>query len=116
MVEMPPAKIPGFYADVARITTDMATSGVTADELERARNPRVAGIRKAQLTNEYWLSRLAGSIADPRRLDVIRTTLPDYAKVTAADIQAAARKWFVADKAWKLVVSAAVATSPSPPS
>jgi zinc protease len=116
MVEMPPAKIPGFYADVARITADMATGGVTADELERARNPRVAGIRKAQLTNEYWLSRLAGSIADPRRLDVIRTTLPDYAKVTAADIQAAARKWFVADKAWKLVVSAAGATSPSPPS
>ncbi|MEP6968052.1 MAG: insulinase family protein, partial [Pseudomonadota bacterium] len=74
MVEMPPAKIPRFFADVAKITADMGSTGVTADELARARNPRVAGIRKAQLTNEYWLTRLAGSIADPRRLSLIRTT------------------------------------------
>ncbi len=116
MVEMPPAKIPGFFADVARITADMRDKGVTDDELERARNPRVAGIKKAQLTNDYWISRLSGAVADPRRLDVIRTTLPDYAKLTTADIQAAARKWFVPDKAWKMVVGAAGATSPSPPS
>lgn len=103
-VETPPQKIPGFFADVAAITADLRDHGATADELERARNPRVTTIQRAQLTNEYWLARLEGSITDPRRLDIIRTTLPDYAKVSLADVQAAARTWFVDDKAWKLVV------------
>ncbi|MBA3812702.1 MAG: hypothetical protein H0X27_13865 [Caulobacteraceae bacterium] len=124
MVEMPPAKIPRFFSDVAKITADMGTKGVTADELARARNPRLAGIRKAQLTNEYWLGRLAGSIADPRRLSLIRTTLPDYQALTVDDVQAAARTWFTDAKAWRLVVAApppppagaAAARSPTAPS
>ena len=109
MVEMPPAKIPGFYASVAAIAADLRAKGVTADELERARNPRVAGIEKARLTNEYWLARLAGAQADPRRLDLIRTTLPDYDKVTVDDIKTAAQTWFTDDRAWKLVIEPATA-------
>ena len=107
MVQTPPAKVAAFYASVAAITADMRARGVTADELARARNPRVAGIEKARLTNEYWLTRLAGALADPRRLDLIRTTLPDYAKITVADVQAAARAYFTDDRAWKLVVEPA---------
>lgn len=103
-VETPPARIPGFFADVDAIVADMAGHGVSADELARARNPRVAGIAKAQDTNEYWALRLAGSIADPRRLEIIRSTLPDYARVTPADIQAAATRWFRPETAWRLVI------------
>ncbi len=107
LVEMPPARIPAFFASVAAITADLRTNGVTADELARARNPRVAGIEKAQLTNAYWLQRLSGSQADPRRLDLIRTTLPDYAKITAQDVQAAAQAYFTDQSAWKLVIEPA---------
>ncbi|MEO8812728.1 MAG: insulinase family protein [Caulobacteraceae bacterium] len=106
LVEMPPEKIPGFFAAVASITADMGAHGVSADELARAKNPRVAGLKKAQLTNEYWLADLAGSLRDPRRLDLIRSTFPDYAKVTVQDIRQAARDWFVPDRAWKLVIHA----------
>ncbi len=105
-VEMPPAKIPGFFDTVTRITADLRDKGLTEDELARARNPRVSGIEKARLTNEYWLERLSGSIADPRRLDLIRTTLPDYQAMTTADVQAAARAYFVDSKAWRMVISA----------
>jgi len=105
-VEMPPTKIPGFFDTVARITADLREKGLTDDELARARNPRVSGIEKAQLTNEYWLDRLSGSMADPRRLDLIRTTLPDYQAMTTADVQAAAKAYFVDGKAWKMVISA----------
>jgi zinc protease len=105
-VEMPPQKIPRFYVDIAKITADMRDKGVSEDELARARNPRLAALRKAQLTNEYWLARLEGIIAEPRRLSIIRTTFPDYEKVTVADVQAAARKWLVDSKEWKLVVKA----------
>ena len=114
LVEMPPAKLPGFFASVSAITADMRAHGVTPDELARARNPRVASIQKAQATNEYWLGRLSGSIADSRQLDLIRTSLPDYEKIGAADIQAAAKAWFVDDKAWKLVIQAAGSAASSP--
>ncbi len=105
-VEMPPEKIPGFFLKVTKIAADLRTKGLTEDELARARNPRVSGIEKAQLTNEYWLERLSGSIADPRRLELIRTTLPDYHAMTTADVQAAANVYFDNAKAWRMVVSA----------
>jgi zinc protease len=106
-VEMPPPLIPGFFAQAQTLADDMATKGVTDDELTRAKNPRMADLKRAQLTNEYWLTDLDGSQADPRRFALIRTTFPDYEAVTAADIQAAAKRWFKADTAWKLEVRAA---------
>ncbi len=105
-VEMPPAKLPGFFAAASKIAADMASEGITADELVRARAPRVAGLAKSQLTNEYWLADLAGSIAEPRKLDLIRSTFPDYDAVTAADIQAAAKRWLTPDSAWRLRIVA----------
>jgi zinc protease len=115
-VETPPAKIPAFFADVAAMAAGLRAAPPTPDELERARAPRLAAIRKAQATNEYWLQRLAGSIGDPRRLDLIRSTLGDYEKLTAADIQSAAARWFVDAKAWKLVIEApALAAAPAAP-
>jgi zinc protease len=108
-VEMPPPLIPGFFAAAQTIADDMATKGVTDDELARAKNPRMADLKRSQLTNEYWLTDLDGSQADPRRLDLIRTTFPDYEKVAPADIQTAAKRWFKADTAWKLEVRAAEA-------
>jgi zinc protease len=112
-VEMPPPLIPGFFAAAQAIADDMATKGVTDDELARAKNPRMADLKRSQLTNEYWLTDLDGSQADPRRFALIRTTFPDYAAVTAADIQAAARRWFKVDTAWKLEVRASAAAPKS---
>jgi zinc protease len=105
-VETPPAKIAGFYSDLAAIIADLKAAAPSADEMERARNPRLAGILKAQASNAYWLQRLSGSMADPRRLDLIRSTVADYRGLTGADIQAAARRWLDAAKAWRLVIEA----------
>jgi zinc protease len=105
-VEMPPPLIPGFFDTVTTAAHDMSENGVSADELARARNPRIASLRKAQLTNEYWLADLTGALADPRRLDLIRSTFTDYEAISLADIQAAARDWFKDETAWRLVVKA----------
>jgi zinc protease len=107
MVEMPPPLIPGFFETVAAIAKDLRDKPATPDELERAREPRLANLHKAQLTNEYWLADLGGVMADPRRLALIRSTFPDYQAVTLAGIQAAARAGFKDDAAWKLVIRAA---------
>jgi zinc protease len=111
LVEMPPPLIPGFFDTVSGIARDLREQPVSADELERARNPHIASLKKAQLTNEYWLSDLSNAMADPRRLDLIRSTFPDYESITLADIQAAARDWFKDETAWKLVIKAAATTA-----
>ncbi len=112
-VEVPPAEIPAFFASAKAIAADMAQKGVTADELERARNPRIAGIKRSQLTNDYWLIDLEGAQTDPRRLDLIRSTIPDYEAVTTSDIQRSARVWLTPSRAWELEIHAAA--SPAGP-
>jgi zinc protease len=104
-VETPPAKIPGFYTAVREITADLIAHGPTPDELDRALKPRIETLAKAQQTNEYWLTWLAGAQMDPRRLQVIRDTLPGYRKITAAQVQAAAARYLGDDKAWRLTVT-----------
>ena len=105
-VEVPPRLIPGFYDDVAKIAADLREKEVSADELERARKPRVEAIEKAQQTNEYWLGQLSGGQADPRRLDAIRASIAGLQRVTAADVRKAAQEYLAPDRVWKLVVKA----------
>jgi zinc protease len=105
-VEMPPAGIPRFFADVSRIAAGLREKEVGADELERARKPRIETVERSMQTNEFWLGQLAGAQADPRRLDAIRTAVSDLRRVTPADIRKAAQDYFLDDKAWRLTVEA----------
>jgi len=106
-VETPPAKIPGFFTSVDDIVANLASAGPSEDELQRALRPRIETLRRAQQTNEYWLTWIEGAEADDRRLDVVRTTLPGYARITAADVKTALARYLGADRAWRLEVTAA---------
>jgi zinc protease len=103
-VEVPPDKLQGFFDDVKRITADLGGRPVGDDELARAVRPRVDGIGRAQATNQYWLSELAGAQTDPRRLDLIREIGPGTAAVTAAEVQDAAKRFLREETAFHLVV------------
>ncbi len=105
-VETPPDKIASFFANVSKITADLRNAPPTDDELTRAVKPRLERTLKAQQTNSYWLVRLSGSIADPRRLELVRTSLSDYQAVTPQDVQIAARKYLRDERAWKLDITA----------
>ncbi len=114
-VETPPARIPGFYAAVSDITADMASKGVSADELERARKPHMEQLRQAQQTNGYWLAMLEHAQTDPRRLQLVRETLPGYEKLTRADVQAMAARYLADSRAWRFEVVPAHPTPAAPP-
>jgi zinc protease len=105
LVETPPDKLDSFFAHVASISADLRNTPASADEVMRAVKPIVERTLKSQQTNEYWLSRLSGSIADPRKLDLIRTSVADYQSITPQDLQALARKYLLDEKAWKLKVT-----------
>jgi zinc protease len=103
-VEIPPAKLPAFFSDVRKIAADLRAKPPTADEMDRAKKPRIDNIEKARETNGYWLSELSGAQADPRRLDALRALLPGTERVTAADVQKAAQKVLRDDTAWTLEI------------
>jgi zinc protease len=103
-VEVPPAKLAEFFSDTRKIAADLRAKEIGADELARAKKPRVEAILRARVTNAYWLNQLAGAQRDPRKLDLIRNEVPMSEKVTAGDIQKAAQAYLKDDKAWKLEV------------
>jgi zinc protease len=103
-VEVPPAKLNGFFQDVDRIAADLRTKPVSADELDRAKKPRLERLEKSRVTNQYWLSELSGAQADPRRLEFIRHIIPGTEKVTAADVQHAANLVLNDAKAYRIEV------------
>jgi len=103
-VEIPPALVDGFYRDVNKIAADLRDTPPTADEMDRARKPRLERLTKSRETNDYWLEELAGAQTDPRRLAATRSVLAGYERITPQDVQAAARRYLTADRAWMLVV------------
>jgi zinc protease len=103
-VEIPPDKLDAFYADVRKIAADLAARPPSADELARAKTPRLDRIEKARVTNQYWLTELSGAQADPRRLDAIRAAVSGTERVSPADVQRAAALYLREDKAWRLEV------------
>ena len=105
-VEIPPARVPGFFADVAKIAGDLRDKPVAEDELDRARKPRIEALERAKQTNEYWLGQLAGAQDDPRRLDAIRNAIPGLQRVTPADVQRVAREYLSDDRIWRMTVKA----------
>jgi zinc protease len=104
-VEVPPAKLPGFFRDVAKIAADLRTNDVTADELARAKKPRIDRLERSRVTNQYWLAELSGAQAEPRKLDFIRHIIPGTEKITPADVKRAAELVLKEDKAFKLEVT-----------
>ena len=101
---IPSARIPDFYAAVAKTIADLKTKEVPADELERARGPIVHDVQIAQQNDGYWLTALADAQIDPRQLELIRTHLADLQKVTPADVQRAAQTYLLDSRAWKFLV------------
>ena len=108
-IEAPPERLAGFFADVDRIASDLAANPVSADELERARRPRVEAIYRAQNTNEFWMSELQDAQTDPGRLPALRSAVADLERATPADLQRVAREYLVASKAYRLQVMPRVA-------
>lgn len=46
-VEVPPEKLPGFFADAEKIAADLRANDVSPDELARAKAPRIESIQRA---------------------------------------------------------------------
>jgi len=104
-IEAPPDRLEPFFADALKIARSLREAPVTADELQRAVQPRVEALQRAQATNEYWLGQLAGAQTDPRKLAAIRESITGLQRVTPAEVQRVAREYLVEGRAYRLVVT-----------
>ena len=110
--ELPPAKMQLFYNVADSIASDLKAHEVSPDELDRAKQPRISALKNAEQTNGFWIETLGGAQADPRRLDLIRTSVSEVERVTAADVQGMAQTYLDSQKSWRLMIVA----EPSAPS
>jgi zinc protease len=103
-IEAPPEKLDGFLADSARIAQDLRDRPIGADELERARKPMVETLLRQQASNAWWLHSLADVQSKSGAAAAILSAIDQYKAVTPAEVEAAARRYLVDAKAWKLEV------------
>jgi zinc protease len=99
-----PDGIDRFYTLAASIAADLASRPVSPDELTRVQAPLRETIARASSGNTFWMSQLRGASREPGRIEALRTLVGDYLRITPADLQEAARRWFVPEKAFRLVV------------
>jgi zinc protease len=102
--ELRPESAPTFFRIAREIVADLATKPAPADEFERAKNPVLTGIERRLRTNAYWVSALEDVVRQPEMIELTRTFLSDYRKMTAEDVRAAVAKHVADAGDWSMLV------------
>ena len=108
-IETDPSKVQLVVEEVRKIAGDLATNGVTHDEVQRVLEPTLDRLRDMRQRNGYWLQTvLTGSTEHPQQIAWSRTIEEDYAMVTAEDAAALASLYLDNAKAAVIVVTPVV--------
>lgn len=105
MVETPLDKVARFYTELDSIVAALRSAPPTADELDRAKRPRVDRRIRALRENQYWITVLANAHRDDRQFDAIRALVSGTEQVSAADVQAAAIRFLRPGTGFHLTVT-----------
>ncbi len=108
-LETPPDKFDTFRALLGEQINDLASKPVSADELERAKQPLIETERKKREVNDFWLANLAAYMRDPRIEGAVLGTVDRLSAVTAADVQALAAKYLAGKQPVTVIAKAAPA-------
>ncbi|KQV60630.1 hypothetical protein ASC95_04100 [Pelomonas sp. Root1217] len=87
-IETPPEKFDAVRELLRAQLRELADQPISADELQRARQPRVESVLKEPESPSYWVSWLARIQADPRMKDAMLAEVAGLQAVKAEDVQA----------------------------
>ncbi len=88
-----------------KVAADLHAGEVTAEELERARQPILTALRDSSRTNPYWLGTvLAAAQEYPDRLDWSRNRYSDNESITAAELTTLAKQFYDPAKVSEFIV------------
>ena len=103
-----PAQAEKISDVIVAIGDDLAKTGVTEDELNRARQPALTAVKESLRTNGYWGGNvLARAQEKPEVLDWARTRLPDIQAITAAELSSLAKTYLGRERASRATISPA---------
>ena len=91
IVQVEPKRADEVVALARAAMADLLKDGVSQDDFDRMVRPLRNEVRDNRRTNGYWSSILAAAQAKPERLDQCRTVVGDFAAMTPAEVNAAAR-------------------------
>ncbi|MFM5883982.1 MAG: M16 family metallopeptidase [Novosphingobium sp.] len=87
-IETPPTNFATFRDLVSKEVANLAAKPVTADELQRAKQPLIESRKKLGENNDYWIGSLSLLLRDPRRRQDILGRVSQIEAVDAAAVQA----------------------------
>ena len=104
-VSVDPAKAQEIADVVVTIAADLAEKGVTAEELNRSKQPVLTSSRENLRSNGYWLGTvLSRAQEQPERLEWARTRIADLEAMTADELSALAKQYFPATRVSRVTV------------
>ena len=104
-----PGTEPQLLEACLAVTDSLAKDGVTADELERQREPVLARVRDQLRDNAFWREVLDSCQSRPQVLDELRALESDYRGITTEQLGALAKRYFPRERASWIVVKPAAA-------
>ncbi len=105
LIQTDPSSVDQVIQEVRKITSDLAKSGVTQEELRLALGPMLTGIKDMKRKNDYWLNTvLSGSMQHPEQLEWSRTIIDDYSSITKADVSKLATQYLGNKKAATIII------------
>jgi len=93
-IPLAPETLSIVTAEVKAIIRDIRQNGVSAEELQRALEPTLTGIKDRLRENGYWLNTvIAGASRHPVQLDWSQTIATDYAGIRKEEIEQLALRY-----------------------
>jgi zinc protease len=105
MITVEPGDVDRVIREVRAISAVLSEKPVPDDELHRALDPVLTGIKDLMRTNDYWVnSVLTGSAGHPQQIDWSRMIQKDYAAVSSAEVHQLAQKYLDQTKSAVIVI------------
>src|SRR6185436_6978608 len=90
---------------ITEIADELATKGITEEELDRAKKPVLTSLRESARTNGYWLGNvLARAQEKPEVLDWCRSRYADNEAITTAELSELAKNYLPAARASRVII------------
>lgn len=100
-----PARVTELGDEVVKVAADLWQSGITDEELERARGPILTSLKDMVRTNGYWLqSVLSQSSRYPQQLQWPSTILPGFQAITREELENLAREYLAPNRAARIEI------------
>ena len=103
--EVEPQDIERTQAAIEEIAAQMASGGISEDELQRARKPILEGMEEAEEDNGSWIGLIDEAQSLPGDLDRWRNDEAVYEAITVEELTTAAARYFTPENTLKISIT-----------